>query len=59
VVVRVDGAFPLPDVAAHVERPCDDPAYAVRFAARELWGPDAGANEAIHVDLWEHWLEPA
>jgi nitrile hydratase len=59
VVVRVDGVFPLPDVAAHVERPCDDHAYGVRFDARELWGPDAGANEAVHVDLWERWLEVA
>lgn len=59
VVVRVDGVFPLPDVAAHVERPCDDHAYGVRFAARELWGPDGGANEAVHVDLWERWLEAA
>jgi nitrile hydratase len=59
VVVRLDGRYPLPDVAAHADRPCDDHAYGVRFAARELWGPTAGANEAIHVDLWEHWLEPA
>jgi len=59
VVVRLDGRCPLPDVAAHADRPCDDHAYGVRFAARELWGPTAGANEAIHVDLWEHWLEPA
>jgi nitrile hydratase subunit beta len=59
VIVRIDGAFPLPDVVAHADRPCDDHAYGVRFTARELWGPGAGANEAIHVDLWEHWLEPA
>jgi nitrile hydratase subunit beta len=59
VIVRVDGLFPLPDVTAHADRPCDDHAYSVRFAARELWGPGAGANETIHVDLWEHWLEPA
>jgi len=59
VIVRLDGRYPLHDVAAHADRPCDDHAYGVRFAARELWGPTAGANEAIHVDLWEHWLEPA
>jgi len=59
VIVRIDGAFPLPDVAAHADRPCKDHTYGVRFTARELWGPGAGANEAIHVDLWEHWLEPA
>jgi nitrile hydratase subunit beta len=59
VIVRLDGRYPLPDVAAHADRPCDDHAYGVRFTARELWGPTGGANEAIHVDLWEHWLEPA
>ena len=59
VVVRWDGAFRLPDVSAHADRPCHDHTYGVRFEARELWGPDAGPNEAIHVDLWEHWLEPA
>jgi len=57
-VVRVDGVFPLPDVAAHSEQRCDEPAYGVRFAARELWGDDAPANDSIHVDLWEHYLEP-
>jgi nitrile hydratase len=59
VVVRIDGRFPLPDVAAHSTRACDEPAYGVRFEARELWGPAAGARERIHVDLWESWLEPA
>jgi nitrile hydratase beta subunit len=59
VIVRVDGAYPLPDVAAHADRPCDDHTYGVRFTARELWGPGAGANETIHVDLWEHWLARA
>ena len=34
--------------------PATSHAYGVRFAARELWGPTAGASEAIHVDLWEH-----
>jgi nitrile hydratase subunit beta len=57
-VVRVDGAFRLPDVAAHREVPCAEPAYSVRFAARELWGKDAAATESVHVDLWESYLEP-
>jgi nitrile hydratase beta subunit len=59
VIVRVDGVYQVPDLAAHTDRPCEDHAYGVRFAARELWGPGAGAHETIHVDLWEHWLEPA
>jgi nitrile hydratase subunit beta len=58
-VVRVDGIFPLPQVAAHRERRCAETSYGVRFPARELWGDAADANEAIHVDLWESYLEPA
>jgi len=57
-IVRVDGAFPLPDVAAHSNMPCAEPAYSVRFAARELWGPAAAATESVHVDLWQSYLEP-
>jgi nitrile hydratase len=59
VVVRLDGSFPVPDVAAHADQPCDEPAYDVRFTARELWGHAGGTRETIHVDLWERWLEPA
>src|SRR5262249_20483290 len=57
VVVRVDHRSPLPDVAAHADRPCEEAAYCVRFEARELWGEPAGAREAVHVDLWESYLE--
>ena len=31
--------------------------YCVRFEARELWGESADANSAVHVDLWEEYLE--
>jgi nitrile hydratase len=58
-VVRGDGSFALPDVAAHVRRPCQETSYGVRFAARELWGEDASASDAVHVDLWESYLELA
>jgi nitrile hydratase len=32
--------------------------YTVRFAARELWGPEAAPGEAVYLDLWEDYLEP-
>jgi nitrile hydratase len=57
VVVRVDAAFPLPDVAAHSDERCKERTYGVRFSARELWGDDAGGAELMHVDLWESYLE--
>jgi len=33
--------------------------YTVRFTARELWGDDAPARDAVHIDLWDDHLEPA
>jgi nitrile hydratase len=57
VVVRVDGRYPLPDVAAHSDQPCEQFSYSVRFAGRELWGEQAGGAEAVYVDLWESYLE--
>ncbi len=56
-VIRVDPAFPVPDVAAHARNAPSEPTYGVRFTATELWG-DA-TPDTIHVDLWERWLEPA
>ncbi|NIV75239.1 MAG: nitrile hydratase subunit beta [Gammaproteobacteria bacterium] len=32
--------------------------YGVRFSARELWGPEASARDAVYVDLWDAHLEP-
>ncbi len=60
-IVRVDGAFALPDVAARdrAGERRNEWAYGVRFAARELWGESASPNDTIHVDLWESYLEPA
>jgi nitrile hydratase len=57
VVVRVDPAFVVPDVAAHSDAAPREPTYGVRFEARELWGEGAGAREAVHVDLWDRYLE--
>jgi nitrile hydratase len=57
-IVRVDGRFSLPDVAAHRAGPCAEPTYGVRFSTRELWGDPAAPNETVHVDLWESYLEP-
>jgi nitrile hydratase subunit beta len=57
VVTRVDGRFPLPEVAAHTRERCGQYAYNVRFDGRELWGDPADRAAAVHVDLWESYLE--
>jgi nitrile hydratase len=58
VVVRHDGAEHVPDVEAHGGGLVLDPVYSVRFSSRELWGDGGADGEAIHVDLWERYLEP-
>ena len=56
-IVMVHGTHVLPDSSAHGKG--DDPQwlYTVRFTARELWGHDN--NDAVNIDLWEPYLEPA
>lgn len=57
-VTRVDGCFSLPDVEAHSTRRVVEGTYGVRFFARDLW-EDADPHSAVHVDLWDSYLEPA
>jgi nitrile hydratase subunit beta len=55
-VTRVDDRFSLPDVEAHSTRRVVEGTYGVRFAARDLWA-DADPQAAVHVDLWDTYLE--
>ncbi|MEP7022798.1 MAG: SH3-like domain-containing protein [Actinomycetota bacterium] len=54
-IVDDHGSWPLPDAvlrgAQHSER-----VYAVRFAARDLWGH---GSHGVVVDLWESYLQEA
>lgn len=59
VVARVHPAWVFPDTNAHGLGENPQYAYGVRFAARELWGDDADARAAVHVDLFEGYLRPA
>jgi nitrile hydratase len=57
VVVRIDGAFSVPDFEAHGGVRVLDPTYSLRFTARELWGEGGADGDVVHVDLWERYLE--
>lgn len=57
VVVRVDGTYRVPDFEAHGGGRVLDPTYSVRFESRDLWGEGGADREAVHVDLWERYLE--
>ena len=58
VIARCDGAFEIPDFAAHGGGTVLDPTYSVRFTSPELWGEGGAAGEVVYVDLWERYLEP-
>jgi nitrile hydratase subunit beta len=58
VVVRMGPAAPVPEVEAHRRERLLEHTYGVRFEAAEIWG-DESANAAVHVDLYECYLEPA
>jgi nitrile hydratase len=59
VVEACHGAHVFPDSHAHGGGEDPRPLYTVRFAARELWGPQASARDSVSLDLWEPYLEPA
>ena len=54
-IIDDHGTWPLPDAALR-GTPRDEPVYAVRFAARDLWGK---GTHGVVVDLWESYLEEA
>jgi nitrile hydratase len=59
-VIHCDhGVFVFPDTNAHFLGEKPQHVYSVRFAARELWGPEAAAQDGVYVDLWDDHLEPA
>jgi nitrile hydratase len=59
VIDRDHGVFIFPDTHAAGLGRKPQHVYSVRFAARELWGPDAHARDAVYVDLWDDYLAPA
>lgn len=59
VIDRDHGVFVFPDTNAHGLGEKPQHVYSVRFAARTLWGEDAAPNDAVFVDLWDDYLDPA
>jgi hypothetical protein len=56
VVHALRGYFPFPDDLARFGVAEPQPLYSVRFAASDLWGPDAGTHY-FYLDLFESYLE--
>jgi nitrile hydratase len=59
VIVRDHGVYVFPDTNAHFQGEKRQHVYSVRFAATELWGPDASPRDSVHLDLWDDYLERA
>ena len=55
-VVEPEGRHPLPDNRARQLPAEPETVYAVRFAARDLFGE---GDHTVTVDLWESYLRPA
>lgn len=58
VVQQHFGTYRLPDASAHGQSAAH-PMYNVRFDATELWGDRGNEADAVRLDLWEPYLEPA
>jgi len=58
-VERDHGVYVFPDTNALFLGENPQHVYSVRFAARELWGPRASPLDAVYLDLWDDYLDPA
>ncbi|MBZ5591606.1 MAG: nitrile hydratase subunit beta [Acidobacteriia bacterium] len=58
-VDRHHGVFVFPDTNALFLGEKPQHVYSVRFAARELWGDQASPRDAVYLDMWDDYLEPA
>jgi nitrile hydratase len=53
------GVYVFPDTNAHFRGEKPQHVYSVRFSARELWGDQASPRDAVYIDMWDDYLEPA
>jgi nitrile hydratase subunit beta len=58
-IERDYGVFVFPDTDALFLGEKPQHLYSVRFSARELWGDQAGPKDAVYIDMWDDYLEPA
>jgi nitrile hydratase len=59
IVERDHGIFVFPDSNALFLGEKPQHLYSVRFVARELWGAQAKPTDAVYIDMWDDYLEPA
>ena len=59
IIERDHGVFVFPDTNAQGRGEQPQHVYAVRFAARELWGEQANPKDTVVLDMWDAYLAPA
>jgi hypothetical protein len=55
VVVECEGTYPRPDDRARGLDAVPEPVYAVRFAARDLFGE---GEHTVTIALWQSYMSP-
>ncbi len=58
-IARKYGVFIFPDSNAMGHGKAPQHLYSVRFEGTEVWGENSPAREALYLDLWDSYLEPA
>ncbi len=58
-IARGYGVFVFPDSNAMGQGKAPQHLYSVRFEGSEVWGENSPSREALYLDLWDSYLEPA
>ena len=58
-VVALHGSFGFADTRAQGLGDNPQHLYSVRFECAELWGADAEPREAVYLDMYDSYLDPA
>jgi nitrile hydratase beta subunit len=58
-IERDNGISSLEDSSAYSLGDKPQHVYSVRFSAYELWGDRAAPQDAVYIDMWDDYLEPA
>ncbi len=56
-VIKDHGVYVFPDTVGQRLDTKPQHVYSVRFAAQELWGPEAPAQDCLLIDLFDDHLE--
>jgi nitrile hydratase subunit beta len=58
-IERDHGVFVFSDTSAYSQGENPQHLYSVRFSARELWGEQGAPHDAVYLDMFDDYLEPA